>query len=414
MERGARVRASLSAHLGALTEGLHTERAERSSSQRYIAGREYTDEMYARAVVRLAAIWQEGGARQSELWRLLAKANELLTHCEQGPVDNGSMPEVMRQRTAPPSGAIALQESVETVAASLREALSEAGELPNPVDAISMAATQAEQSDSAGSDLPAGAPSRAIYVDWSASRIYGVGGLITEPLSDDYAGLQSYQQSIRRARASLLNGLMDFPIDSDRVLRELVVRNPGLRGKLVQFINANDVASRRDPETGANWVEVRLPLVGNGGLIPLLLPFTIAPRKALITDRGLETGEGPRPPSPSGGSRKLVRNIVLDARGLRVRPVLFPRVLAQSGTVVVDGARAEPNKVANHGFCTYTTYEGEARVKAGLSALWVEVVASERPGELIVDDRDVDRLRAAHLPILAGDSDLIILTDGLP
>jgi len=415
LARRARARASLGAHLGAVTVGLDATRADRSPSRKYIAGREYALDAYTRVVVRLAAIWQEAGIRQAELWQLLAAADQLLPQCKQTAADNESAPEVqVIGRRVAPWDPVELRNSVETAATSLRKALSEVGEPPNLVDTISMAVTQAEQPNGAGSGLLAGAPSRAIYVDWSANRIYAVGGLGAAPGSDDYAGLQSYQRSIREARASLLNGLMDFPIHSDRVLRDLVVTNPGLRGKLVQLINANDVVSHRDPKTRAAWVEIRLPLAGNGGLIPLLLPFTVAPGSALITDRSLETGEAPRPSSQSEGFQEPARNVVIDARGIGVRPLLFPRVLAQSGTVVVDGARGEPNRVAQHGFCTYTTYEGEARVKAGLGALWIEVVGSERAGELIVDDRDADRLRATRLGTFAGDSALIILTDGLP
>jgi hypothetical protein len=292
--------------------------------------------------------------------------------------------------------------AVEDLASRLKLALYHAAELSIA------AAADIRRAPSGSGSIPGveplvSVPTLPYLIDWCGQWAYGIGLATTRIVSANSPG-DAFHDAANQARSNLLEGLFALRVDPDRSVHDLATANPGLRRGILRLVNAGEVTARRAPDGDLMWVEVRLPLVGNTGLIPLILPFS-------DQASGLSDG-APAPPAAERAARRTYSSILIDARGLAIEPALFPRLVTPTGLRIQVQAAADLNRFARFGYSVYTPFQGQARLLVGGSSLGVRPLEGARiPGEVVISEVDARRIQAANIDSQRLGATLIILTD---
>ncbi len=156
------------------------------------------------------------------------------------------------------------------------------------------------------------------------------------------ARMNAYDQAREGALQQLLDLSLDLPVENGIPLREYLKKDNSLVPRLNRTIDeyARFVNSPSDFRSVSCRVSLRIQ-----DLIPLF-PFSYDKRPfPLPADLALETEYS---------------SLIIDARGLNIRPMLFPAVLNEDGREIYGKQFIRIDKALDHGIVTYVYSENEA------------------------------------------------------
>lgn len=395
VEQRQLAQAQLTAHLGAGLRAVGAVREGRGTSIAEISAHGFTEQSsYTVALARLSRVLERADSAHRESWALLAEASETLRRCRAAMSSATITPDAAASSGRAVDQLQDLDEEVASRQALLDESLERLTDLPRPVDLMVVRDAPVDPRSPSRSEFAAGIDPSPFYIDWPAQRIWAFGGAKI-PIQNGRADRNRDEEvASGRVRIALYEGLMATRVDPERTLRDLVSGTPVLRSRLRQLIESADVSLSRQTEAGAIWADTGLPFLGSDSLMQVVLPFAIS-RTDTFDFRSNRSGCSPAQVlDEKGENYAAITAVVLDARGLRWEPALLPRIVSESGALVADVSLFDPNVVAENGFVTYATYEGQARYQAGPRPLWIAVRSNGKPGELAVPDPDGQTLRS--------------------
>jgi hypothetical protein len=174
-------------------------------------------------------------------------------------------------------------------------------------------------------------------------------------------------------------------MESDSVLRASV------EGVLKKF----KIVDRRYFSDGGVELDVEMPL--DGQIAELLVPKVTGGEVAKVSTTGTEVGSG----------------LVVVAKGLKVKPVLAPRILDEQGKEVYGPDFVQPGALRSNGIAGYLKSVPAASQSARVGAHPVQVKALRSAGsDLVISNGDAARLTdpKSNLGFLA-EGKVIIVTD---
>jgi hypothetical protein len=155
---------------------------------------------------------------------------------------------------------------------------------------------------------------------------------------------------------------------------------------------ARVVREAYDPATGVAEVYVAVPLSGPGGLYAELLPM-LTP---LVPDEFRPYDEPAGPVSPETG---VFDGLIIDVRGLDLRPALINRVLTENGYLLYDPSRVSTSVLERYGAALYTDDPDSARRvlrdRGSINPLVVKAVRVERSTDAVISPIDASRVFSA-------------------
>jgi len=162
-------------------------------------------------------------------------------------------------------------------------------------------------------------------VDWTSQmlRSTGIGAPnVNFPLPQQRAG------ALRAAKMDALRNLLEtvkgINLDSETLVENAIVTNDQIQTKVQGAVRGFRVVDTRYMSSGDVEVDVEVPLTGilTDALLPQGFGGDISPSGGAA---GLET------PPAAGGA---VSGLIVDARGLGLRPAMAPRILDEQGNEV--------------------------------------------------------------------------------
>lgn len=230
----------------------------------------------------------------------------------------------------------------------------------------------------------AAAPSAArASVDWNRQVLRGTGAGAPDvhAYNPAQARLGAEKSAQRDAVLNLLALAVELPVDSERTVGDELAKNPALRSELEAALSRYKVLERRPFSDGGLLIDVEVPL-------------------AAVTSRVTPPPLPAEAPATSGKSSRT--GLIVDARGLKLRPVLAPRLLEPGGTVLFSAQMLQPDARTSSGPAAYVDTWGQAQrhSRAGGRPLIVKV-ARAQGGDLVLRKSDARRLRGAAAGFLA-------------
>ncbi len=230
-------------------------------------------------------------------------------------------------------------------------------------------------------------------VNWTKGVIQGKG--IGAPPEKFYGKPNARPMAIRAAKIVALRNILEtvngIRVDSNTVVKDFAVQSDTIRSQVEGMVRGAREINVEYMSDGT--VEVIMEISMYGNFSQVLLPQT-------IMDVPMET---PGEAAPSSG---VLTGLVVDARGLGVRPAMAPKVLDESGQEVYGSAFVSREFAVQQGMSGHAKDLGAAKQNQRVTAnpLVVKGLRVEGPGQcdIVISNTDAVRLRnsAADLSFL--------------
>lgn len=223
-------------------------------------------------------------------------------------------------------------------------------------------------------------------IDWSNGIVeaVGVGAPPKNPINLAQARAMAKKAAIIAARQNLLETVMSVRIDSKMLIQNFVTRSDLIHTEFQRFIQHPQVVDISYLPNGQVKATVAIKLTGP--FADMLLPKSI---------RDIHSVKQPKMPSKE--EAKAHTGIVLDCRGLKIRPAIVPRIVDEDGNEVYGG------KYVNRKFAVQKSMGGyvrglkaaQANPRVANSPLTVKAIrpAKSGPSDIVISNSDADAIR---------------------
>lgn len=225
-------------------------------------------------------------------------------------------------------------------------------------------------------------------INWTKGAIQGKG--IGAPPEKFYGKPNARPMAIRAAKIVALRNILEtvngIRVDSNTVVKDFAVQSDTIRSQVEGMVRGAREVNIEYMSDGT--VEVIMEISMYGSFSQVLLPGT-------IMDVPMETpGAAPGEAAPSSA---VLTGLVVDARGLGVRPAMAPKILDESGQEVYGSAFVSREFAVQQGMSGYAKDVGAAKQNQRVTAnpLVVKGLRVDGPGQcdIVISNTDAVRLR---------------------
>jgi len=251
-------------------------------------------------------------------------------------------------------------------------------------------------------------------INWSRAVIQAKG--IGAPPEKHYGKPQARPLALRAAKLDAYRNLLETTkgvrIDSKTTVTNFMVDSDVIKAEVDGMVKGASVVKQEYLSDGT--VEITVEMSLNGGFAQLILPREIKQIEPITPIATAETAEtqAPTPPpeKPSVALPKeekvVYTGLVVDARGLGIRPAMAPKVVDENGQEVYGSAFVSREFAVQQGMSGYardlTAAQSNTRVtNSPFTAKGLRAEGSGR-SDVVVSNADASRLRSAseHLSFL--------------
>lgn len=189
-------------------------------------------------------------------------------------------------------------------------------------------------------------------VNWTRHVIHGKGIGVAPPsaVSPEHGRALAVTAATVLARQDLLAIARGVTIDSLTTVQNAMVTNAVTEARVSGVIRGAQVVDTRD--LGGGTVEVTVAIPATGEFADLVIPGGLPrPSPSMVP----APAPMPAPPRPGMSSPALVyTGLVIDARGLGIKPAMAPKVLSEAGQELYGFSIVDRNWVIQQGMAGYS------------------------------------------------------------
>ncbi len=242
-------------------------------------------------------------------------------------------------------------------------------------------------------------------VNWSGGYVEATG--IGAPPEKYYGKPQARPMALRAAQVDAYRNLLEVVqgvrVDSETEVRDFTTASDTIRAKVEGLVKGAQIVKRDYLSDGTVEVTLRMPLYGEFANTILPLPKPAKPEEPPVAPAApVEpvTPAGPQvvspPPAPAA---EVYTGLVVDARGVQLRPTMKPRIIDESGKEVYGYMMVDQNYANQQGISSYskdlTAAQNNPRVTN--NPLTVKALRAEGPtkGDVVISTADASKIEGA-------------------
>ncbi|HRR40465.1 MAG TPA: LPP20 family lipoprotein [Syntrophales bacterium] len=242
-------------------------------------------------------------------------------------------------------------------------------------------------------------------VNWSGGYVEATG--IGAPPEKYYGKPQARPMALRAAQVDAYRNLLEVVqgvrVDSETEVRDFTTASDTIRAKVEGLVKGAQIVKRDYLSDGTVEVTLRMPLYGEFANTILPLPKPTKPEEPPVAPAApVEpvTPAGPQvvspPPAPAA---EVYTGLVVDARGVQLRPTMKPRIIDESGKEVYGYMMVDQNYANQQGISSYskdlTAAQNNPRVTN--NPLTVKALRAEGPtkGDVVISTADASKIEGA-------------------
>lgn len=271
-------------------------------------------------------------------------------------------------------------------------------------------------------------------IDWENKIVYAVGDGAPPKGAENpaQARARAKRAAIDEAYARLLETVNEVKVDAQSTTRNFINENRTVQTKVEGLIKNAEVVEQAQASDGSYQVKMKMPMTGAKGLSAAILPVELSTvrrvqtvsyskqeglggsasvttqttQQATVTkapDKPEEPKKTPDPPvtdpKPPAAGEKYT-SLIVDAKGVDVKPALYPVIRTESGEVVYSLEFADPNSTIEDGLCTYRKSMEDCRKMPKVGDVPLVVKALKTGGkygvDIVVSDQDGKKIVEAN------------------
>ena len=226
-------------------------------------------------------------------------------------------------------------------------------------------------------------------INWSEGTIIAKG--IGAPPEKLYGKPSARPMALRAATLdayrNILEVVVGVRIDSATVVRDYTVENDVIRTKVDGMIKGAQIIKKEYLSDGT--IEITMQMNMRGGFSQLMLPEEIKPLESIK----------PMSMTQAQTSSAVFTGLVVDAKGLKVRPAMSPKILDENKQEVYGSAYVSREFAVQQGMSGYAKEVAAAQRNQRVTdnPLTVKGLRTEGPGrsDVVISNADASMLRSA-------------------
>ncbi len=186
-------------------------------------------------------------------------------------------------------------------------------------------------------------------VDWTTGMItaVGIGAPPAQPANAAQARAMAERAAQVVAYRNLLEAVKGVRVDSTTTVENFIVTSDVIKTQVNGIIQGAMIMDKKYMSDGS--VEVTVGMKLTGALAEALLP----PQAAAPSTAGAAAATPPAAQAPGAITGQLYTGLVVDARGLGLRPAMSPKVLNEDGKEVYGSAWVNRDWAVKEGMAGY-------------------------------------------------------------
>lgn len=244
-------------------------------------------------------------------------------------------------------------------------------------------------------------------IDWQYGVIYakGIGAIPDNEPNKAKAYLKARRYAIMTALENLLMVTDKVRVDATAYAEDFEAKSERIRTEVRGFVKGAEVVhEQKIALNGAPAVEVTVAvrMYGEEGLSRIIMPEVAAQPSEPNTSLPVVTKSVAQPaPAPPQVASNVYTGVIIDTRGLGIRPAMSPKIRRQDGSEVWGTVNASQEFVIEQGIVVYakTLEEAKANRRAGSNPLILRAIGyAKTPGRCdpVLSDNDVRLLLTAN------------------
>lgn len=194
------------------------------------------------------------------------------------------------------------------------------------------------------------------WINWTRGVVMaqGVGAPVQKKTDDAQTRKTAVQAAHQNGWQNLFAAAKRVRITATSTVADLAAKDDAIRFKLEEMARAAEITKQEYLSDGTVAVTLQLSLYG--GFAQMLLPFDIEQIetiKAGTADNQMTSGHA-LPKGPASQTSDIYTGLVVDTRGLAVRPVLAPSIVDENGQEVYGPGIVSREFAVQHGVSGYT------------------------------------------------------------
>ena len=226
-------------------------------------------------------------------------------------------------------------------------------------------------------------------VNWTVGtvRATGIGAYPPNASNPVQAAAMAERAAITVARRNLLEIVKGVRIDSSTTVENFVATSDVIKSKVRGFIQGARVVEKKTLPAGGISVVMEIKLRGPFAdtLLPEVIQTPVAPSV--------------RPSTPAKAPDTVYTGLVVDARGLGVRPAMAPKIIDEKGEEIYGSAYVSRNYAIQQGMAGYSRSLEAARKNERVTDKPLVVKALKSAGasssDIVISNVDARTLQAA-------------------
>ena len=263
-------------------------------------------------------------------------------------------------------------------------------------------------------------------INWTSGIVIAKGSGAPSPDAQNPAQgrILAKRAAISDARRNLLETLEGVRVASSTVVKEYMVENDVIKTRVHGIVKGSKVTDTKYLSDGSMEVTVSMSIKGD--LLRLFVKPTekkavtsakaikvdipkpeVMPEKPVTepapdvkvpSEPKISKTEEPKAEEPPPLKLPDYTGLVVDARALKLKPALIPRILESSGKELYHSDVVSPEGAAENGVALYsrdlTAAQTNSRVTNNPITLKAEKVSDKSPSDIVMSDKDAEILRA--------------------
>ncbi len=246
-------------------------------------------------------------------------------------------------------------------------------------------------------------------VNWSGGYIEATG--IGAPPERFYGKPQARPMALRAAQVDAYRNLLEVVqgvrVDSETEVKDFTVASDTIRAKVEGLVKGAQLVKRDYLSDGTVEVTLRMPLYGDSSIANVIMPLP-APVKGetppvaappVAPPPAEPQVAPPAGPAPPAAAPEVFTGLVVDARGIQLRPTMKPKILDEGGKEVYGYMMVDQTYANQQGISSYSKdlQAAQANPRVTNNPLTVKALRSEGPtkGDVVISAADASKVGAS-------------------
>ena len=254
------------------------------------------------------------------------------------------------------------------------------------------------------------------HINWEEGYIYAVGDGVPpeDAVSPAQARVRAKRAAIDTAYARLLEMAEEVRVDAESTTVNYINESYQVRTRVSGLIQNAEIVTLRHFEDGSYQIKMRMPIKGKEGIASAVLPMQM--EKAILYPVGIAYEISIGEVSEEAQPEEACTGLIVDARGLAIKPAMYPRLIIMSGEVIYDLMSANPNTVIEQGLVEYSSSMEAAidspRVTGNPLVVEALSISGEYSADIVLTEEDAQRVfNVNSMDNFFGEAKVIILVE---